>query len=103
VSSRDADRDAIEALRWRYDRALDTFNADAHVALYTQDGSFGLHKMMTGVTAPVRQRQARPRAAPRPRPLPPPGPTCSTRPATTGSSLTAATARRSIITGKPTR
>ena len=59
VSSRDADRDAIEALQWRYDRALDTFNADAYVALYTPDGSFGqvkgreaLHKMMTGFTGP---------------------------------------------------
>jgi uncharacterized protein (TIGR02246 family) len=59
VSSRNADRDAIEALQWRYDRALDSFNADAYVALYTEDGSFGqvkgreaLYKMMTGFTAP---------------------------------------------------
>lgn len=53
------DRDAIEALQWRYDRALDTFNADKYVALYTEDGSFGqvkgreaLRKMMSGFTGP---------------------------------------------------
>ncbi len=53
------DRDAIEALQWRYDRALDTFNADKYVALYTEDGSFGqvkgreaLRKMMGGFTGP---------------------------------------------------
>jgi predicted SnoaL-like aldol condensation-catalyzing enzyme/ketosteroid isomerase-like protein len=56
---RQADRDAIEALQWKYDRALDRFNAEAYVALYTEDGSFGqvkgrdaLRKMMTGFTSP---------------------------------------------------
>lgn len=56
---RQADRDAIEALQWRYDRALDKFNAAAYVALYTEDGSFGqvkgrdaLMKMMSGFTGP---------------------------------------------------
>jgi uncharacterized protein (TIGR02246 family) len=74
VSSRDVDRDAIEALQWRYDRALDTFDADAYVALYTDDGSFGqvkgreaLHKMMTGFTAP-RPAAAGAAAAPAARP-----------------------------------
>jgi len=55
AADRTADKDAIEALQWRYDRALDKFNADAYAALYTEDGSFGqvkgreaLKKMMTG-------------------------------------------------------
>lgn len=34
------DRAAIETLMWHYARALDTFNADAYVALFTEDGSF---------------------------------------------------------------
>ena len=34
------DRVAIETLMWHYARALDTFNADAYVALFTKDGSF---------------------------------------------------------------
>lgn len=34
------DRAAIEALMWHYARALDTFNADAYTALFTEDGSF---------------------------------------------------------------
>ena len=34
------DRVAIETLMWHYARALDTFNADAYVALFTEDGSF---------------------------------------------------------------
>jgi hypothetical protein len=34
------DRAAIEALMWHYARALDTFNADAYAALFTEDGSF---------------------------------------------------------------
>lgn len=34
------DRHEIEALMWRYARALDTLNADAYVANYTADGQF---------------------------------------------------------------
>ena len=34
------DRDAIEALMWKYARALDTMNADAYVSCYTPDGQF---------------------------------------------------------------
>jgi 3-phenylpropionate/cinnamic acid dioxygenase small subunit len=41
------DRAEIEALMWRYVRALDTLNADAYVAAYTPDGQFG-----SGPTAP---------------------------------------------------
>ncbi|WEK46601.1 MAG: nuclear transport factor 2 family protein [Candidatus Andeanibacterium colombiense] len=55
MASRDADKDAIEALMWRYDRALDRFETEKYVALYTEDGSFGqtkgreaLRKMMSG-------------------------------------------------------
>jgi 3-phenylpropionate/cinnamic acid dioxygenase small subunit len=35
------DRVAIEALMWRYVRALDTLDADAYAAVFTEDGSFG--------------------------------------------------------------
>jgi len=41
------DRAEIDALMWRYVRALDTLNADAYVAVYTPDGQFG-----SGPTAP---------------------------------------------------
>ena len=34
------DRAAIEALMWRYVRALDTLDADAYAAVFTPDGSF---------------------------------------------------------------
>src|SRR5207253_4177419 len=39
ATGREADRDAIEALMWRYDRALDRFDTEKYVALYTEDGS----------------------------------------------------------------
>ena len=35
------DRAAIEALMWRYVRALDTLDADAYAAVFTEDGTFG--------------------------------------------------------------
>jgi len=38
------DKEAIEELLWRYDRALDRFEADKYAALYTEDGSFGQTK-----------------------------------------------------------
>jgi uncharacterized protein (TIGR02246 family) len=34
------DRAQIEALMWRYVRALDTTNADAYASVYTEDGQF---------------------------------------------------------------
>src|SRR5215471_739990 len=34
------DRAAIEALMWRYVRALDTADADAYAAAFTADGTF---------------------------------------------------------------
>lgn len=56
------DRAEIEALMWRYTRALDTRNADAYAAVFTPDGQFGsgpnatkgraaLHKMVAGLKA----------------------------------------------------
>ena len=38
------DRAEIEALMWRYVRALDTLNADAYAANFTADGQFGATK-----------------------------------------------------------
>ena len=35
------DRAAIEALMWRYVRALDSLDAEAYAAVFTEDGSFG--------------------------------------------------------------
>jgi uncharacterized protein (TIGR02246 family) len=35
------DRAAIEALMWRYVRALDSLDADAYAAVFTEDGTFG--------------------------------------------------------------
>lgn len=40
VLQRMEDREQIEQLMWRYTRALDSFDPDAYVAVYTQDGSF---------------------------------------------------------------
>lgn len=40
-ADRTEDREAIEALMWRYARALDTWNAEAYAAVYTEDGQFG--------------------------------------------------------------
>jgi uncharacterized protein (TIGR02246 family) len=39
--ARAEDRAAIEALMWRYVRALDSFDADAYAAVFTEDGQFG--------------------------------------------------------------
>ena len=36
-----ADRAAIEALMWRYVRALDSMDADGYAAVFTEDGTFG--------------------------------------------------------------
>ncbi|HEX7235448.1 MAG TPA: nuclear transport factor 2 family protein [Gammaproteobacteria bacterium] len=40
VAAREADRAAIEALMWRYVRALDSMDADAYAAVFTEDGRF---------------------------------------------------------------
>jgi len=39
--SEEQDRAAIQQLMWNYARAIDTWNADAYVAVFTPDGSFG--------------------------------------------------------------
>src|SRR5690606_5717066 len=41
-ADRTEDREAIEALMWKYARALDTGNGEAYAALYTEDGQFGV-------------------------------------------------------------
>ena len=41
ATAREADRAAIEALMWRYVRALDTMDADGYAAVFTEDGTFG--------------------------------------------------------------
>jgi uncharacterized protein (TIGR02246 family) len=54
------DRAEIEALMWRYVRALDSLDADAYVAVFTEDGEFragqgatqgreALHAMVAGL------------------------------------------------------
>ena len=64
------DRAAIEDLMWRYARALDTNNADAYAAVYTEDGQFGtgdkatkgraaLHKMVADLKQSRADRDAK--------------------------------------------
>jgi len=38
---REQDRAAIEALMWRYVRAIDSWNPDAYAAVFTENGAFG--------------------------------------------------------------
>lgn len=52
------DREDIEALMWRYARALDTFNADAYVTAYTPDGQFGAGANATKGTEALRKMVA---------------------------------------------
>jgi predicted SnoaL-like aldol condensation-catalyzing enzyme len=44
LARRAADREAIEALMWRYDRSLDHYDAEAYAANFTPDGAFGQTK-----------------------------------------------------------
>jgi len=64
------DRNAIEALMWRYVRALDALDADAYAAVYTPDGRFvagsmtaagsdALKKMIAGYQQRRAEQQAR--------------------------------------------
>ncbi len=60
------DRAEIEALMWNYNRALDTLNPDAYVAVYTPDGAFGatkgreaLHKMVADLKKAQADREAK--------------------------------------------
>ncbi len=45
-----SDREEIHALLWKYTRALDTLNADAYAANFTEDGAFqsGATALTTG-------------------------------------------------------
>ena len=47
LADRAEDREAITELMWRYARALDTADADAYAALYTEDGQFGIGENAT--------------------------------------------------------
>ena len=47
LADREDDRAAIEELMWRYARALDTGDADAYAAVYTEDGEFTAGTMST--------------------------------------------------------
>jgi hypothetical protein len=58
------DREAIEALMWRYDRSLDHYDAEAYAANFAPDGAFGqvrghdaLKKMITDLAANQEQRR----------------------------------------------
>lgn len=64
------DRAEIEALMWRYVRALDTLDADAYAAVFTEDGSFGsgqnqqkgraaLHRMVADMKKSRAEREAK--------------------------------------------
>jgi len=45
------DRAAIEALMWRYQRALDTLDVDAYVAVFTENAQFGNAQGRDGIRA----------------------------------------------------
>ncbi|HEY6816521.1 MAG TPA: nuclear transport factor 2 family protein [Croceibacterium sp.] len=60
----DEDRAAINELMWRYDRALDNYDAKAYAANFTADGAFGqvkgheaLEKMITDLVAGQETRR----------------------------------------------
>jgi predicted SnoaL-like aldol condensation-catalyzing enzyme len=60
------DRAAISRLMWDYDRALDTYNADAYAQLFTPDGAFGqvkgsdaLREMVAGIKSRQDERIAK--------------------------------------------
>lgn len=41
LAQRQADREAIEARMWAYDRSLDNYDPEAYAANFTEDGAFG--------------------------------------------------------------
>src|SRR3954466_10035633 len=49
------DRHDIEALMWKYARALDTFDADTYASVYTPDGQFGAGENATKGTAALKK------------------------------------------------
>jgi hypothetical protein len=59
------DRAEIEALMWRYVRALDTLDENAYAAVYTPDGRFGSgtnaasgHEALKKIVTDVKKRRA---------------------------------------------
>jgi uncharacterized protein (TIGR02246 family) len=52
------DRAAIEALMWRYVRALDTLDADAYAAVFAPDGQFGSGENASKGTAALKKMVA---------------------------------------------
>lgn len=66
-----ADRVQIDALMWRYVRALDTLNAEAYAANYTPDGRFGStkgHEALKKMISDLAQQRAQAQAKGEPRP-----------------------------------
>lgn len=66
VAQRFADREAIEALMWRYDRALDNYDAEAYAANFTPDGAFGQtrgREALSNMITELKTGQDRRRAA----------------------------------------
>lgn len=59
LADRAEDREAINALMWRYARALDTADADAYAACYTEDGHFGVGENATKGREALRSMIAR--------------------------------------------
>src|SRR5881392_3081566 len=55
VAQEARDRHEIEALMWRYARALDTFEPDAYASCYTPDGQFGAGENATKGTAALKK------------------------------------------------
>jgi hypothetical protein len=49
------DRAAIEALMWKYVRALDTLDADAYAAVFAPDGQFGTGETASKGTAALKK------------------------------------------------
>ena len=65
LAQRAADREAIEARMWAYDRSLDNYDAEAYAANFTPDGAFGqtrgheaLRAMITGLVTGQETRRA---------------------------------------------
>jgi uncharacterized protein (TIGR02246 family) len=50
-----ADRAAIQALMWRYARALDSYDEDTYAAVFTEDGQFGAGPNATRGRAALRE------------------------------------------------
>ena len=49
------DRAEIEALMWRYVRALDSYDEDAYASVFTEDGQFGVGPNATKGRAALRE------------------------------------------------